>query len=49
MIETEARRRPLYASVATIDIDTENSAPADVAREALHGLARFCPELADLD
>ena len=48
MIETEARRRPLYASVANIDIDTETSAPADVAREALRGLARFCPELADL-
>ena len=45
MIETEARRRPLYASVAKIDIDTENRDPADVAREALRELARFCPDL----
>jgi shikimate kinase len=45
MIETEARRRPLYASVAKIDIDTENRDPAGVAREAMRGLLRFCPEL----
>jgi shikimate kinase len=45
MIETEARRRPLYASVADIDIDTENHDPAEVAREALRQLVRLCPEL----
>ncbi len=45
MIETEARRRPLYASVADIDIDTEDREPADVAREGLRRLAQFCPEL----
>ena len=45
MIETEARRRPLYASVANIDIDTEGREPADVAREALHRLKPFCLEL----
>jgi shikimate kinase len=47
MIETEARRRPLYRSVADIDIDTENRDPDDVAREALLKLTRLCPELED--
>jgi shikimate kinase len=47
MIETDARRRPLYASVADIDVDTEDREPADVAREALRRLARFCPELSN--
>ena len=42
MRTTEARRRPLYASVADITIDTEDTPPDELAREALNQLGQLC-------
>jgi shikimate kinase len=48
MRTTEAQRRPLYASVADIDVDTDGRSPADVADEVMNRVAEYCPELSEL-
>jgi shikimate kinase len=45
MRRTEAERRPLYASVADIDVDTSQRKPADIADGLLLRLMDICPEL----
>jgi shikimate kinase len=42
---TDEERRPLYASVADIAIDTSARVPADIADGLLLRLWDFCPEL----
>jgi shikimate kinase len=43
--KTDAERRPLYASVADIVIDTDRRRPADIADLVMTKLRPLCPEL----
>jgi shikimate kinase len=45
MRRTDAERRPLYASVADIEVDTSQRQPADIADGLLFRLMDICPEL----
>jgi len=45
MRKTDTERRPLYASVADIDVDTSKRRPNDIADGLLLKLMDICPEL----
>jgi shikimate kinase len=48
MRATESQRRPLYASVADIQIDTEWRKPTAIADKLMARLRERCPELSEL-
>ena len=43
--KTDAERRPLYASVADITIDTDRVRPSAIADKVMTRLRTLCPEL----
>jgi hypothetical protein len=46
--KTDAERRPLYASVTDITIDTDKLRPVGIADEVMTRLRPLCPELKEL-